>query len=86
MDNLRFKLLFLFLFLHCPGKQTKHHGLVDGETMKNAWNYVGLAHRIRRIGELEFGIAKVLNKKKTIFIAFELCPISVSLMPSLLFL
>ena len=66
MDNLRFKLLFLFLFLHCPGKQTKHHGLVDGETMKNAWNYVGLALRIRRIEELEFGIVKVkkINKKQ----------------------
>ena len=27
--------------------------------MKNAWNYVGLALRIRRIEELEFGIVKV---------------------------
>ena len=59
-------MLFLFLFLHCPGKQTKHHDLVGGETMKNAWNYVGLALRIRRIEELEFGIVKVkkINKKQ----------------------
>ena len=37
------------------------------------------------IGELEFGTVKVFFFL-TIFIAFELCPISVSLMPYLLFL
>ena len=56
------------------------------ETVKNAWDYAGLAHKIRnrRIGIWELGPWKL--KQKTIFIAFELCPISVSLMPSLLFL
>ena len=56
------------------------------ETVKNAWDYARLAHKIRnrRIGIWELGPWKL--KQKTIFIAFELCPISVSLMPSLLFL
>ena len=57
----------LFLFLHCPGKQTKHHGLVGGETVKNARDYAGLARNIGLgIGELEFGTMKVKTKTKKI--------------------